>query len=100
MTGDASWLLVVDATVEPDVEAEWNRWYDEVHLPEIADCAGFRSAARYVSDVGGGRRYLTLYVLDGPEALDGADFRNRRGWGEFGAQVQATVRLFHRRESS
>ena len=27
-------LMVVTAEVDPEVEADWNRWYDEVHLPD------------------------------------------------------------------
>ena len=36
-------LLVVRAEVEPGIEAAWNRWYDEVHLPEIAACPRART---------------------------------------------------------
>jgi hypothetical protein len=34
-------LLIVTAEVDPGVEAEWNRWYDTVHLPDAT-----RSSAR------------------------------------------------------
>src|SRR5271170_312303 len=27
-------LLIVTAEVDASVEADWNRWYDEVHLPD------------------------------------------------------------------
>ena len=88
-------LLVVDVTVDPGVEEEWNQWYNEVHVPEIVDCPGFRWSARYVSeDADGSRRYLALYEIDGPEALESEEFSNRRGWGRFKENVKPSVRIF------
>ncbi len=89
-------LLRVAAEVEPEVEAEWNRWYDEVHLPEIVDCPGFRHAARYVAAADGKRFYQALYDLDGPQALDGPEFAKRRGWDRFRPQLRWTTRLGRR----
>ena len=42
-------LLVVTAEVDPEVEAEWNRWYDAVHVPDVLACPGVRAGRRYVS---------------------------------------------------
>jgi hypothetical protein len=39
-------LVIVDAYVEPEHEDEFNRWYDEKHLPESIACPGFRIGAR------------------------------------------------------
>lgn len=94
--GIAKDLLVVTVTVNPEVEDDWNRWYNEVHLPEIAECPGFRSAQRYVSEDAEGRRYITLYELDDTKALDSAEFAARRGWGEFRAQVVFKTARFTR----
>jgi antibiotic biosynthesis monooxygenase (ABM) superfamily enzyme len=94
--GIAKELLVVAVTVDPGVEDDWNRWYNDVHLPEIATCPGFVSAQRYVAQEGQERRYMTLYELDGPAALDSAEFAARRGWGPFGSQVQFRTSRFSR----
>jgi hypothetical protein len=91
-----TWLLVVDVTVESVVEDDWNKWYNDIHLPEIAACPGFERAARYVSESGGGRRYLTIYAITGPEALEGEEFRSSRGWDDYAGRVQASVRTFRR----
>ena len=32
----------------PGREAEFNKWYDEVHLPEVLQVKGFVAARRYV----------------------------------------------------
>ena len=92
----AGWLLVVEAHPSATVEAEWNRWYDDVHLPEIAECPGFGEAARYVSQDDGHRHYITVYELSGPEAIATPEFGARRGWAHFSEDVQATVRTYRR----
>lgn len=88
-------LLIVNVTVDAAVEADWNRWYDDEHLPEIVDCPGFRSGQRYLAeDRSGARRYVTIYELDGAEALESAEFAARRGWGPFLDKIQfQTLRL-------
>jgi antibiotic biosynthesis monooxygenase (ABM) superfamily enzyme len=82
-------LLVVTATIEPSVEKEWNAWYNDVHLPEIADCPGFKSAQRYVAqESDGSRSYVSVYELSDANAFETAEFGARRGWGPFASQVK------------
>jgi len=71
-------LLIVTAEIDPAVEAEWNRWYDTVHLPDALKCPGVRHGRRYVSsgeisETSGGktdritkRIYTTIYEIDSP----------------------------------
>ena len=78
MTEFPGCLLTVTAEVNPEVEAEWNRWYDTVHLPDALKCPGVRHGCRYVSsgeisETSGGktekiakRIYTTIYEIDGP----------------------------------
>jgi hypothetical protein len=87
-------LLIVRAVVPAEIEADWNRWYNEVHLPEITACPGFLSSRRYVSDSGGMRRYVAVYALAGPEAMASPEFASRRGWGPFAGRVEATVEVY------
>ena len=42
-------LLIVTVEVDPSIEAEWNRWYDTVHLPDALACPGFRRGRRIFS---------------------------------------------------
>ena len=42
-------VLIVTAEVDAAVEAEWNRWYDTVHLPDALRCPGVQRGRRYVS---------------------------------------------------
>lgn len=89
-------LMIVTASIPPSHEADWNRWYDDVHLPEIVDCPGFRSGQRYVSEKDGVRSYVAIYELDGPAVLQSPEFAARRGWGPFVDQVEFQTRIFSR----
>jgi hypothetical protein len=95
-----STLLVVDAVIEPSVESEWNEWYDRTHLPEILACPHFQSGARYISDAGGVRNYLTIYTLSSEEAVRTPEFAKARGWGRFKEKVRYSTRLYARLEST
>ena len=94
-------LLIVTVEVDPAVEAEWNRWYDTVHLPDALRCPGVRRGRRYVStgaisETAGGktekatrRIYTTVYELDGPEATATPEFQAMRGWYQFAPHVRS-----------
>lgn len=88
-------VLVVRAEVPADIETDWNHWYDEVHLPEILACPGFRAGRRYrAADLAAGSLYLALYEIDGPHVLDSAEFKARRGWGPFAGKVKSETKVF------
>ena len=101
----ANCLLIVTAEVDSVVEADWNRWYDEVHLPDALACPGVLSGRRYVasgeiseSDRGQGRRfarqiYTTVYELDSPAAVTTREFAAMRGWGKFAPHVRSQTRV-------
>ena len=101
----ANCLLVVTAEVDPEVEAEWNRWYDTVHLPDALRCPGVRHGRRYVSsgevsESTAGRTeravkriYTTMYELDGPEAVATQEFRAMRGWYQFAPHVRSRTQV-------
>ena len=69
-------LLIVTVEVDAAIEAEWNRWYDTVHLPDALKCPGVRRGRRYVSagevsetthgktERQSKRIYTTIYELD------------------------------------
>ena len=94
-------LLVVTVEVDASVEAEWNRWYDAVHLPDALKCPGVRRGRRYVSsgestETTAGtvervsrRIYTTIYELDSPAAVTTPEFRAMRGWYHFAPHVRS-----------
>ncbi len=105
MLTQANCLLIVTAEVDTEVEAEWNRWYDAVHLPDALACPGVLSGRRFVSHgetrlsdrgVTGrstARVYTAIYELAGPEAVDTPEFHRMRGWYQFAPYVRATTRV-------
>ena len=60
-------LLLVFSDVAPEHDEEYNRWYNEEHIPERLSIPGVLDAARYEA-VQGGPRYLACYELDSHEA--------------------------------
>ena len=64
-------LLMAYCDVLPEHEEEFNRWYDEEHLPERLCYPGVLNAARY-SAVQGGPKYLACYELAEPDAWNSA----------------------------
>ena len=42
-------LLMVWTDIDPELEAEFNNWCDEEHLPRLLEVPGFLSAGRYVA---------------------------------------------------
>ena len=98
-------LLIVTVEVDPAVEAEWNKWYDTVHLPDALKCPGVRRGRRYVStgeiseSTNGKtgriakRIYTTIYEIDGPEATTTPEFTAMRGWHQFAPQVRSRTQV-------
>jgi antibiotic biosynthesis monooxygenase (ABM) superfamily enzyme len=55
-------MLTVVAAVDAAHEAEFNRWYDEEHAPQMLAVAGCVSAARYRNlDADEHERYIAVY---------------------------------------
>jgi hypothetical protein len=60
-------LLMVYSDVAAEHDAEFNRWYNEEHIPERLSIPGVLNAARYQA-VAGGPKYLACYELASPDA--------------------------------
>ena len=60
-----STVLVVTMDVDPEDEAEFNKWYNEQHLPERMEIPGYVSARRFKLDDGDGAlTYLCIWELE------------------------------------
>jgi hypothetical protein len=53
-------------------DEEFNRWYDDVHLPDVFKVPGVTGAERYRMRSGDGWKYLAIYELecDDPAAVE------------------------------
>lgn len=59
----ATALLIVQVDIDPAREDEFNRWYDEEHVPEKRASPGFHSARRF-KHFTIPHRYLAIYEVD------------------------------------
>ncbi|HWO06881.1 MAG TPA: hypothetical protein VNQ54_18905, partial [Methylomirabilota bacterium] len=67
-------LLMVWADVPADKEEEFNRWYNEEHLPERMAIPGFLGGARYEA-VKGGPKHLACYELESAAVLESPAYK-------------------------
>jgi hypothetical protein len=72
-------LYVRLPAIPPAIEADWNRWYDDVHMAYRFDKPGFLAARRYVV-TSGTPRYLALYELESVDALVSPAYLAHRDW--------------------
>jgi hypothetical protein len=84
-------LHVVMTDVVPEEEADFNRWYEEEHIPErvaLDGCLSARRFRRFRHDAGGpspaelqgqlqrGRQYLVAYELRDAEVFESPEWQN------------------------
>ncbi|MDF2444535.1 MAG: hypothetical protein JWR01_2738 [Subtercola sp.] len=87
---DPTAFLVVTVVVDPEYEAEFNRWYDEEHFPDRMALPGFLRGFRSVSRDHGETRYLAYYELVDKAVLESAEYL---AIGGPGATTEWTERL-------
>jgi antibiotic biosynthesis monooxygenase (ABM) superfamily enzyme len=73
-------IMVVMMEVEPEHEAEFNRWYDEEHLAERLEIPGYISARRFKLEEGSGGvlKYLCIWELEDIRPLQSDDMKAQR----------------------
>jgi hypothetical protein len=59
-TQHAPYLLSVRVDIAPEVEDEFNEWYNVDHVPKLAAVPGVHGARRYRKLSGNGTKYLAL----------------------------------------
>lgn len=72
-------VLVVTMEVDPADEAEFNRWYNEQHLPERMEIPGYVSARRFrLVEGDGALTYLCLWELEDGSALESRMYQEQQ----------------------
>ena len=72
----ANGLVLNAMNVAPEVEAEFNEWYDKEHIPALAAVPGVLAARRFRGT--GNRKYVALYHLATPEVVESAEWKQAR----------------------
>jgi hypothetical protein len=67
-------FLAIANTVDPAMRAEYEAWHTFEHVPERLTMPGFMAGRRFVQERGDGEHYLTLYDLEGPQALETPEY--------------------------
>jgi hypothetical protein len=76
------WLNIVTVDVEAAHADAFNRWYNEVHVPEILTCPGWIANRRYEC-LDGGPRFLAVYDLeDATRPFASPEWEGAVGWDE------------------
>lgn len=78
--------MVVRSGPAAGQEDEFNRWYDQVHLPEILSVPGFVSGRRYRSSGPSDYPYLAVYEIESDGDLD----EPIKAWRELSAAGRTT----------
>jgi hypothetical protein len=99
-------IQIVASHSTPEKEAEFNKWYSEVHVPMFFGYKGLKQASRYkrIGDDNKNAKYLAVYEFESTEALDGfpkssefaaavEDFEKRKEAVGFTAKWSASYEL-------
>lgn len=64
-------LLTVKASITPDQEEAFNRWYNTQHCPELLQFKGAVSARRYKAIMGEDHyQYMAVYEFENEETFE------------------------------
>src|SRR5688572_21041101 len=74
---NAGGLLLIAMNIAPELEADFNAWYDEEHIGALATVPGVLAARRF-RGTSGNRKYVALYHLATPDVQDGAVWKKAR----------------------
>jgi len=73
----AEGLLLNAMNIAPELEAEFNEWYDKEHIPALSAVPGVLCARRF-RGTSGNRKYVALYHLASPEVQESAEWKQAR----------------------
>ena len=74
----AGGLLLVGMTASPEVETDFNAWYDTEHVPALARVPGVLCARRFRTN-NGNPKYIALYHLIAPGVVDSPEWKQASG---------------------
>ena len=104
----AKWLFVVETNcADAAREAEFNEWYDKIHLPDVLETPGFIRATRYenTEPSEGEAKFLATYEIE-TDDIDGFmqkhndNMAKKRAEGRFSELLVRVSRGFYRQTSS
>ena len=73
----AGGLLFMGFNLEPGAEADYARWMDEEHLPNLSKVPGVLSARRFIATEST-HKYIAVYHMTGPEVCGSPEWLRAR----------------------
>jgi hypothetical protein len=70
-------LLLNAMNIVPELETEFNEWYDKEHIPALGAVPGVLRARRF-RGTSGNRQYVALYHLADPDVVESAEWKQAR----------------------
>ena len=71
-------IMVVMMDVDPEHDEEFNRWYNDEHLPERLEIPGYVSARRFKLEEGQGvLKYLCIWELEDPSPMQSRQYQEQ-----------------------
>jgi heme-degrading monooxygenase HmoA len=90
-------LFVVKATITPEQEDAFNRWYNTEHCPQLLRYRGAVSARRYKTIMGEDRyQYMAVYEFESEETFQ--NFLDSDHFAGLKAEYEATFGAVSERE--
>lgn len=87
----ADYIFLAQMDIPPEHEAEFNRIYDEEHVPTILKVPGVHGCTRYKLESAKGAnipRYAALYEIDSPAIPDTEAWRNASDTGSWKPKIR------------
>ena len=65
-------IQIVASESTPEKEAEFNKWYTEIHVPMLIGYEGVKQASRYqrIGDDEQSAKFLAIYEFESKEAME------------------------------
>jgi len=86
-----TYIYLVQMNIPAEHEAEFNRIYDNEHVPMLSKVPGVRSVARYRLEQSNDprmQRYMAIYEIDSPAVVDSAAWKTASEWGDWAPKIR------------
>ena len=86
-----SYIYVVQMNIPAAQEAEFNRIYDEEHVPMLSKVKGVHKVTRYRLEKTNDpkmQKYLAIYEIDSPAIVDSKEWETAGAWGDWATKIR------------
>ena len=88
MLTDVRCLFVVAMDVDENKEADFNRVYDEEHIPILLKVPGVIDAARFKTSTEGAPKYVAIYEVENADVPESEAFTSASNIGEWAPNIR------------